>query len=97
MLYQITFKTTDCNGDTGFATVEVNRIHKIQTITCDEPDAKFKKLKQVIVKSKIIPTSFDVFMVTESEAQHIQKRIDDYMEAKRKLLERGNPIILHKE
>ncbi len=48
--YQVTFTTTGCNGDTGYATVEIDRIYKIETISCEGPYAKLKKLEQVIVR-----------------------------------------------
>ncbi len=92
--YQVTFKTTECNGDMGYATVEVDRIHKIETISCDEAGAVFKKLKQLIVKSANLPNSFDVFTITENEALRIQKEIESYMKAKKGILKKGKPLIL---
>lgn len=111
--YQITFQTNDCNGDTGFATVVVSSIYKIESITCDPPH-KQNKRKQILIKSKIATTgssgqdsifsvnrlqtvvvdSYNVMTVTEEEAGNIQKDIDRYMRARRKLLEKGSGIIL---
>ena len=111
--YQITFQTNDCNGDTGFATVVVSSIYKIESITCDPPHEQNKR-KQILIKSKIATTgssgqdsifsvnrlqtvmvdSYNVMTVTEEEAGNIQKDIDRYMRARRKLLEKGSGIIL---
>ena len=65
--YTITFQTTDCNGNTGMASVEINRIYKIETITCDPP-YKDAKRKQVLVTSKTLHGSYDVFTVDEKAA-----------------------------
>ncbi len=92
--YMVTFQTTDCNGDTGIASVEINRIYKIQTVAC-EPPYQAARRKQVLVTSKTLHGSYDVFTVDEKEAINIQKQIQAYMDARRKLLENSNPIILH--
>ncbi len=92
--YMITFQTTDCNGDTGLASVEIDRIYKIETIECDPPHQSAKR-KQVLVFSRTLHGSYDVFTVDEKEAVTIQKQIQAYMDARRKLLENGTPIILH--
>jgi len=92
--YMITFQTTDCNGDTGIASVEIDRIYKIKSISC-EPPYQDARLKQVLVHSRTLHDSFDVFTIDEKEADNIQKQIQAYMDARRKLLENGTPIILH--
>ncbi len=92
--YMVTFQTTDCNGDTGIASVEINRIYKIETVECDPPYQAAKR-KQVLVTSKALHDSYDVFTMDEKESINIQKQIQAYMDARRKLLENGSPIILH--
>ncbi len=92
--YMVTFQTTDCNGDTGIASVEINHIYKIETVECDPPHQAAKR-KQVLVTSKTLHSSYDVFTVDEKEAINIQKQIQAYMDARRKLLENGSPIILY--
>ncbi len=94
--YMITFRTTDCNGDTGMATVEIDRIQSIETVTCDPPDEKQQR-QQVLVHSRTIPGSYDVFTVTRKEAARIQQQIQEYMDARRHLLEKGNAVIIHRE
>ena len=94
--YMITFQTTDCNGDTGLVSVEINRIYKIETVECDPPHQDAKR-KQVLINSKTLHGSYDVFTVDEKEAAIIQKQIQAYMNARRRLLENGTPIILHEE
>jgi hypothetical protein len=93
--YMVTFQTTDCNGDTGIASVEINRIYKIKSISC-EPPYQAARRKQVLATSKALHGSYDVFTIDEKEAVNIQKQIQDYMDARRKLLENGSPIILQK-
>ena len=72
--YMVTFQTTDCNGDTGMATVEIDRIHSIETVTCDPPQEQAKR-KQVLIRSRTIPGSYDVFTVDDREAVRIQHRL----------------------
>jgi len=81
-----TFQTTDCAGSTGFASVDVDRIEKLQPITCENG----RQLKQVLVKSRT--GSFDVFTVVEGEAGKIEAQIQQVMESRRKALESGKTI-----
>ncbi|WP_455212551.1 hypothetical protein, partial [Kaarinaea lacus] len=48
---QVTFKTTDCNGNTGFASVELERIWRINSAGCATPDKPDEQLLHVLVKS----------------------------------------------
>lgn len=91
--YMVTFQTRDCNGDTGMVSIEINRIYKIETMECDPPSQGAKR-KQVLVTSKTLPGSYDVFTVDGKEAISIQKQIQAYIDARRKLLENGHSVIL---
>ncbi len=90
--YKVTVSTTECNGDTGFASIDVDNFYKIETTDCgpEKPDVK---LKQVLVRSA---SGFDVFNVTPDAAAQLQKEIQLYMDARRKALERGSTVILEK-
>jgi hypothetical protein len=93
--YQITFETTECNGDTGMAAVDVDRIYRVQADDC-APQQPGEKRKQVLVRSPGGPTNYDVFLVTEKEGQRIQKEITKYNDARRRSLERGDSIIFQR-
>jgi len=78
---KVTFQTTDCSGATGFASVDVDHIDRLQPITCDSGRA----LKQVLVKTR--SGSFEVYTVAEAEAGKIEAQIQQVMESRRKALE----------
>ncbi|MHB8453866.1 MAG: hypothetical protein ACYDDO_04030 [Acidiferrobacterales bacterium] len=90
--FKITFQTTDCSGQSGIASVDIDRIDKIQPINCPPPTRLL--LKQILVKSGPGLASFDAYTVTEEESAHVQRQIDRYMQAREKTLERSRPIII---
>ena len=91
---QVTFQTTDCNGNTGFASVELERIWRINPAGCAAPDKPDEQLLQVLVKSLSGLTNYEVFTVNPAEAASIQAQIKAHMDAKRKALEGGNTVII---
>lgn len=88
--YQVTFATMSCSGESGFATVEVDRIFKMQSAGCAGEDGK--QLKHVLVKNG--SGSYDIYTVTAEESENITKEIKAYMAARRGLLERSQGIII---
>ena len=88
--YKVTFRTTDCAGDTGLASVDVDRIEKIRTLECS-PGAGGRRIKQVLAKSA---SGYEVHSVTADEAEKIEKQINVYMDARRKAVEGGKTIII---
>jgi hypothetical protein len=90
--FQITFQTTDCNGNMGIASVNVEEIYRIQSMQCD-PGSTLE-LKQVLVKSASGVTNYEVFTVTADEAKQIQDQIKFYMNSRRKALEKGSSIVV---
>ena len=88
--YQVTFETTDCNGDTGFATVGVEKIFKIQSAGCGGPDGK--PLKQMLIHDG--SGSYNLYTLTEEEAKNVKKEIKDYMAARRGVLDRSQGVII---
>jgi len=85
--YLVTFKTTECNGDRGMASVQMATIWRMSSIECRSPENPDEKLMQLLVKSTSGLTTYDVFRITPSEADRIQKQIDRYMDAKTRSLE----------
>ena len=85
--YLVTFKTTECNGDRGMASVQMDTIWRMSSIECRSPENPDEKLMQLLVKSTSGLTTYDVFRITPSEADRIQKQIDRYMDAKTRALE----------
>jgi hypothetical protein len=63
-------------------------------VECEQPDEKLK-LKQVLVRSRTLRGSYDVFTVDEESAEMIMKEIDSYMKARKRTLENSDSIILH--
>ncbi len=90
--FKITFRTTDCSGQSGIASVDVDRIDKIQPMRCPPPARLL--LKQILVRSGPGLASYDAYTVTDEESAHVQRQIDSYMQAREKALERSNPIII---
>jgi hypothetical protein len=91
---QVSFQTTECNGDAGFASVELERIWRIKAAGCAVPDKPDEQLMQVLVKSTTGLTKYEVFTVAPAEAQYIQAQIKAHMDAKRKALEGGDTVII---
>ena len=88
--YQVTFETTDCNGDTGFSTVGVAEVYKIQSAGCSGPEGI--PLKQMLVHDG--SGSYTAYTLTEEESKNVRKEIKDYMAARRGVLDRSNAIIV---
>ncbi len=88
--YQVTFETTDCNGDTGFTTIGIDEIFKIQSAGCSGPDGA--PLKQMLVHNG--SGSYDAYTMTEEESKNVRKEIKDYMAARRGILDRSGAIIV---
>ncbi len=85
--YTITFKTTECNGDRGMASVNMDTIWRMSSIECRSPDNPDEKLMQLLVRSTSGLSTYDVYRITPAEAERIQKKIDRYMDAKARSLE----------
>ena len=91
--YKVTFRTTDCAGDTGMASVDVDRIEKIRTLECGAGNTS-RHIKQVLAKPASGASGYEVHTVTADEADKIEKQINVYMDARRKALEGGKTIII---
>jgi hypothetical protein len=91
---QVTFQTTDCDGKTGFASVDLERIWRINDAGCATPDKPNEKLLQVLVKSLSGVTNYEVYIVNPDEAASIQTQIKAHMASKRKALEGSDTVII---
>jgi len=88
--YQVTFETTGCNGDTGFATIGVDEIFKIQDAGCSGPDGV--PLKQMLVHDG--SGSYKAYTLTKEESHNVSKEIKEYMAARRGVLDRSQGVII---
>ena len=91
--FKVTFRTTDCAGDTGLASVDVDRIEKIRSLECGPGDSG-RRIKQVLAKPASGATGYEVHTVTADEADKIERQINTYMDARKKALEGGKTIII---
>lgn len=91
---QVTFQTTECNGDIGFASVDLEKIWRIKSAGCSVPDKPDQQLMHVLVKSTTGLVKYEVFTVDPEEAKSIQAQIKAHMAAKRKALEGGDTVII---
>jgi hypothetical protein len=95
-VYKVSFKTLACDGTQGMASIEADRLVKIQADKCDKNDP-VKEVWQILVSGE--PGSkltYRAFNTTKEEAEKVQKEIDDYQGVKKKSLENSNRIIIGK-
>jgi len=79
---QVTTRTTECSGGTGFASFNVDQLYKIQDAHCEDPAHPGRPLKQVLIKSRSGLSRFEVLYVTEDDLGNINQQIDLYMGAR---------------
>ena len=84
---KVTFRTTDCSGATGLASVKVDYITRTQAYDC----AGGRKLKQVLTRS---PGVNEAYTIAEDEAPKLEAQIQRIMDARQKALENKRAIIL---
>ncbi len=92
--YQVIFETTECSGQTGFATVKINTIYRIESADCASPHNPKEKLKKLLVNDG--SGSYIAYTLTQNEAQKVIADMREYMKARLKLMERSNAIIIGK-
>ncbi len=88
--YQVAFETTECNGESGFATVAIERIDKIQTASCLYEG---KKLKKLLVRRD---GSFATYTLTYDEAKSVMQDVKLYNRMKLKMMENASTLIINK-
>ena len=84
----------DIDSKTGFASVELERIWRINPAGCAASDKPDEQRLQVLEKSSSGVTNYEVFTVSPAEAQSIQAQIKAHMDAKRKALQGDNTVII---
>ncbi len=88
--YQVAFETTECNGESGFATVAIEDIDKIQTASCLHEG---KKLKKLLVRSA---GSYATYSITHSEAKVIMQDVKLYNRMRLKMMQNSSTLIINK-
>ena len=90
--YKIIFETMDCSGNTGFASVGLDEIYKMDNGDCSEPDHPDRKLKQLLVHDG--SGSYTAYTLTQDEAKNVMRDMKEYMRARKGVLERSDSIII---
>lgn len=86
--FEITAQTTDCAGQTGFASFYTSEIHKISEGSCLDPNDPSKNLKFVMVRSQTLQGSYDAVWMTADEADNVMAQIREVRNAKLRRYER---------
>jgi hypothetical protein len=79
---QVTVETTECSGDVGIASFNVDRFYKVQSGGCDDPTHPGRKLQQVLVKSRSPDFQYEVLWVTQEEARNLLAQVRNVMNAR---------------
>ncbi len=93
--YKVIFETTDCSGNTGFATVGADEIYKINQGDCSDPSDPGKHLKQLLVQDG--NNSYKAYSLTQDEAKNVMLELKEYMKSRKNVLDRSDAIIIDKE
>lgn len=89
-------QTTDCSGNIGFTSFNLNKLYKIQQGPCPDPGDPGKKLNQVLLKSDSGLYQYDVLWVTEAESRQIMEQIKNINEARLQDLS-GPDVVIERE
>lgn len=90
--YKVVFETTDCTGNTGFATVGPDQIYKVEDGDCTHPQHPEQKLKQLLIHDG--SGSYKVYTLSQEEARNVMLDVKEYMRARKGVLERSDSIII---
>jgi hypothetical protein len=88
--YQVAFETTECSGESGFATVNIESIDKIQSAGCVHEGKKLQKL--LVRKGK----SYTTYTLTHEEAKNVMQDVKLYNRARLKMMENANTLVITK-
>lgn len=89
----ISVTTTDCGGDVGMASFDVERLYKIQADDCADPTDPGRKLQQVLLKSDGRLTRYEVLSVTQAEAASILEKVNAISRAELESLTRPDVVV----
>ncbi len=90
--YQVMFETMTCDGETGYGTVQLQDIYKIESADCFDPNTG-KKLKKLLVRD--MSGHFLIYTLTDESAKKLMKEGQDYMHARKKSLENSDSLYIH--
>ena len=88
--YQVTFETTLCSGEKGFANVDIKKIERIESAECTYEE---KKLQKMLVRDG---SSYKIYMLTYDQAKEVMQDIKLYNRAKLKMMQNSNAVIISK-
>ncbi len=92
--FTVVFETMQCNGERGFASVDMVDVSKIESGSCIDPTDAQRKLKQMLVKNG--RGSFDTFSLTQSASEDVMAQIKAYNKARLENLQKTNTLIISK-
>ena len=87
--YPVSFETTECNGDPGFVSVDIDRVYKIQTLVCGDGT----RLMQALIR-KDVGQGYDVVTLSSEVARALQMEIKAYTQARRAALRDSDTVII---
>ncbi len=90
--YKVVFETIDCDGKSGFLTISIESIYKIQDGDCNDPNNPEQRLKQLLVHDG--SGSYKSHSLDQDAAREGMDEVKAYMKARRGVLERANTVIL---
>ncbi len=88
--YQVAFETTECSGESGFATVSIESIDKIVSADCKHDG---KKLQKLLVKKG---ATYATYTLTYKEAKGVMQDVKLYNRARLKMMENANTLVITK-
>lgn len=88
--YRVAFETISCEGESGFATVDIESIDKIQNAGCSY---KGKKLKKLLVTKN---GSYVTYILTYEEAKSVIQDVKLYNRMRLKMMENSNTLVIEK-
>lgn len=92
----LNINTEDCQGNTGIAVIEVDKIHRTVPYQCGNGGAG-KNIMQLLVESKSKSGSYDVYYITKAESKRIDAEVAKILESQKKGLERKHTIEIQRD
>ena len=77
----IVVDTKNCAGEFGLASFRAERVFKVQTGNCQDPEDSRKKLYQVMLKSLLGDTDYEVVWVDEAGMRDIRAQLKENRQA----------------
>ncbi len=88
--YQVAFETTECSGESGFATVTIESIDKIQSAGCLHEG---KKLQKLLVRKG---NTYATYTLTYDEAKMVMQDVKLYNRARLQMMQSANTLVITK-